>query len=135
VEWYGGCLVNWHRVCSPIKASGLGVRDVIKFNQALLEKWMWRFSQEHDALWRSMIEMKYGSVRGGWSSLPVTWSYGVSVWKFIRRRWDNVAKYLRFEVGEGSHFAFGMIYGVGTGLLSYAVQLCTLLLVLRMLRW
>jgi hypothetical protein len=36
----------------------------------------------------------------------VTGSYGVSVWKFIRRRWDNVAKYLRFEVGEGSHIRF-----------------------------
>jgi len=45
-------------------------------------------------------------VRGGWSSLPVTGSYGVSVWKFIRRGWDNVAKYLRFEVGEGSYIRF-----------------------------
>lgn len=25
-------LENWHRVCSPIKAGGLGVRNVIKFN-------------------------------------------------------------------------------------------------------
>jgi hypothetical protein len=32
-------LVNWHRVCSPIKAGGLGVRNVINFNQALLGKW------------------------------------------------------------------------------------------------
>jgi hypothetical protein len=99
-------LVNWHRVCSPIKASGLGVHNIIKFNQTLLGKWMWSFSQERDALWRSVIEVKYGSVRGGWSSLSVTGSYGVSVWKFIRRGWDNVAKYLRFEVGEGSHIRF-----------------------------
>jgi hypothetical protein len=53
-----------------------------------------------------VIEVKSGSVRGGWSSLPVTGSYGVSVWKFIRRGWDNVAKYLRFDVGEGSHIRF-----------------------------
>jgi hypothetical protein len=76
-------LVNWHRVFSPIKVGGLGVCNIIKFNQALLGKWIWRFSQEHDALWRSVIEVKYESVRGGWSSLPVTGSYGVSVWKFI----------------------------------------------------
>jgi hypothetical protein len=99
-------LVNWHRVCSPIKVGGLGVRNIIKFNQALLGKWIWRFSQERDALWRSVIEVKYGSVRGDWSSLPVTESYGVSVWKFIPRGWDNVAKYLRFEVGEESHIHF-----------------------------
>jgi hypothetical protein len=70
-------LVNWNRVCSPIKAGGLGVRNIIKFNQALLGKWMWRFSQERDALWRSVIKVKYRSVRGGWSSLPLMGSYGV----------------------------------------------------------
>jgi hypothetical protein len=31
-------LINWHRVCSPIKVGGLGVRNIIKFNQALLGK-------------------------------------------------------------------------------------------------
>jgi len=45
-------------------------------------------------------------VRGGWCSLPVLGPYGVSVWKFIRRGWDNVAKYLHFEVGDGSHIRF-----------------------------
>jgi len=99
-------LVNWHRVCTPIKADGLGVRNVINFNHALLGKWIWRFSQECNALWRSVIEVKCGSVRGGWCSLPVTRPYGVSVWKFIRRGWDNVAKYLCFVVGDGSHISF-----------------------------
>jgi len=99
-------LVNWHRVCTPIKAGGLGVRNVINFNQALLGKWIWRFSQKRNALWKSLIEVKYGSVRGGWCSLPVMGPYDVSVWKFIRRGWDNVAKYLRFEVGDGSHIRF-----------------------------
>ncbi len=43
-------LVNWHRICTRIKEGGLGVRNVIQFNQALLRKWMWRFVQEHEAL-------------------------------------------------------------------------------------
>jgi hypothetical protein len=33
-------LVNWHKACSPIKVGGLGVRNIIKFNQALLGKWI-----------------------------------------------------------------------------------------------
>jgi hypothetical protein len=53
-----------------------------------------------------VIEVKCESVRGGWCSLPVTRPYRVSVWKFIRRGWDNVAKYLGFEVGDGSHIRF-----------------------------
>jgi hypothetical protein len=35
----------------------------------------------------------------------------------------------------GLIFAFGMIYGVGTGLSSSVIQLCTLLRILLMLRW
>jgi len=48
-----------------------------------LGKWMWRFAQEREALWRSVIDVKYGSVRGRWCSLPAAGSYGVSVWKYI----------------------------------------------------
>jgi hypothetical protein len=54
----------------------------------------------------------------------VTGSYGVSVWKFIRRRWDNVAKYLRFEVGEGSHIRFWHDFWCGNKPLKLCYPLC-----------
>jgi hypothetical protein len=31
-------LVNWRRICTPIKLGGLGVRNLIQFNRALLGK-------------------------------------------------------------------------------------------------
>jgi hypothetical protein len=62
---------------------------LIQFNRALLGKWMWRFAKEREVLWRSVIEVKYGSLRGGWCSSEVVGSYDVSVWKYIRRGWDN----------------------------------------------
>jgi hypothetical protein len=34
---------------------------------------MWRFVQEHEALWRSVIDVKYGIVRGGWSCQEEYW--------------------------------------------------------------
>ena len=45
-------LVNWPKICSPVKNGGLGIRCLRRFNFALLAKWLWRYSLENDALWR-----------------------------------------------------------------------------------
>ena len=52
-------LVDWSSVCSPLSSGGLGIRN-LTFNFALLGKWLWRFGQDRDALWRQVIEVKYG---------------------------------------------------------------------------
>ena len=37
------------------------LRDKVRlFNEPLLGKWLWRFGIEKDALWRQVIEVKYG---------------------------------------------------------------------------
>jgi hypothetical protein len=33
-------LVKWSKIYSPKQAGGLGIRNLIKFNQALLGKWL-----------------------------------------------------------------------------------------------
>ena len=53
-------LVKWAIVCAPLSSGGLGIRNLRLFNIALLGKWLWRFGQERDALWRQVIEVKYG---------------------------------------------------------------------------
>ena len=55
-------LVKWASVCAPISLGGLGIRKISLFNEALLGKWLWRFGIEKDALWRQVIEMKYGGL-------------------------------------------------------------------------
>jgi hypothetical protein len=58
-------LVNWSQVCQPIHLGGLGIRNLRIFNKALLGKWLWRFGNEREALWRQVIVAKYGILMGG----------------------------------------------------------------------
>jgi hypothetical protein len=58
-------LVSWNQVCHPLRAGGLGIRNVYKFNQALMGKWLWRYATEREALWRKIIKAKYEDQDGG----------------------------------------------------------------------
>ena len=78
-------LVDWSTMCTPHSSGSLGIRNLRTFNIALLGKWLWRFGQERDALWRQVIEVKYGCDGGGWCSSSSSGPYGVSLWKNIRR--------------------------------------------------
>jgi hypothetical protein len=53
-----------------------------------------------------VVDIKYGSMRGGWCSKEVGGSFGVGVWKSIRREWDAFATHVRYEVGDGSKVLF-----------------------------
>ena len=72
-------LVKWGKVCKPMRVRGLGIRRLRSFNTTLLGKWLWRNGLETDALWRRVIEAKYGNVWGGWLTKKVTSPYGVSL--------------------------------------------------------
>ena len=61
---------------------------------------------QRDALWRKVIEAKYGDEGGGWCTKPVLGTYGVSVWKSIRSAWLDFSKFLRFDVGDGTRIKF-----------------------------
>ena len=76
-------LVKWATVCTSISSGGLGIRKIGLFNEPLLEKWLWRFRIEKDALWRLVIKMKYGCELGGWCTRSVNGPYGVGLWKNI----------------------------------------------------
>ena len=89
-------------MCSPLKSGGLGVRNLRKFNQALLSKWLWMYGMEMSHLWRRVIEIKYGNIWGGWCTKEVTTTYGVSFWRSIRQGWPAFFKSTIFKVGNGN---------------------------------
>jgi hypothetical protein len=71
-------LVNWQKVCTPIREGGLGIRNLKCFNRALLGKWLWRYACEPGAWWRKVVEAKYGLERGGWRSKVGVGSHAIS---------------------------------------------------------
>jgi hypothetical protein len=99
-------LVNWQQICAPLQHGGLGIRNLSIFNKALLGKWLWRYGADHEALWRRVVDSKYGSQWGGWCSHRVHVPYGVGLWKFIRAGWDSFSRHLAFKVGDGSRVKF-----------------------------
>jgi hypothetical protein len=113
-------LVRWTKICEPIRKGGLAIRDLRRFNRALLGKWLWRYGTEREALWRRVIDVKYGSMWGGWCTNVGRGSYGVSLWKTIRKEWDALSQYLSFVVGDGSKVLFWQDHWCGEMPLMHA---------------
>ena len=82
-ECFKHSLVAWENVCSPLEVGGLGVKNLVHFNQALLGKWLWRFGQEGLHLWRRVIATKYGEGQGGWNSKVCRRAHGCGLWHGI----------------------------------------------------
>ena len=76
-------LVSWKAICATKKEEGLGIRSLSTFNKALLGKWLWRFANENDPLWKQIITRKYDLQEGGCSQ-GVRDRYGMGVWKTIK---------------------------------------------------
>ncbi|RZB57287.1 Leucine-rich repeat receptor-like serine/threonine-protein kinase BAM3 [Glycine soja] len=68
----GGCQelkkiawVKWDVICLPKEVGGLGIKDISRFNAALMGRWIWALSSNQNQLWVRILTSKYG----GWSDL------------------------------------------------------------------
>ncbi|RVW69837.1 putative ribonuclease H protein [Vitis vinifera] len=99
-------LVSWKVICAAKKDGGLGIRNLAIFNKTLLGKWLWRFANENESLWKQIISSKYDLQDGGWCSKGVRDRYGVGVWKAIRNGWESFRSHSRFIVGDDTRVKF-----------------------------
>jgi hypothetical protein len=95
------CLVKWDTVCSPIAKGGLGVRKLVPFNCAFLDKWLWRFGVEDNRLWKRVLVVCHGAGCGEWSTGWTRDSHGCGIWKGIMLGWTDFSAHLRYKVGRG----------------------------------
>jgi hypothetical protein len=92
--------VSWFKICTPISEGGLGIRNLVMFNHALLGKWLWRFGLDRDAWWKVAVDSKFGSLWGGWCPLEPIGAFGVRMWKKIRKGWETLSGFVIFKVGD-----------------------------------
>ena len=52
--------VKWNIVEQSLPRGGLDIRYMAMFNEVLLGKWLWRFMNEKERFWRTVINGKYG---------------------------------------------------------------------------
>ena len=92
------------------KIEGLGVRGLTNLNMALLSNWSWRFANERDSLWRSVIGIMFGEEEGGCTRVSKG-PYGTGLWKEIRKDWEILRLRVGFIVGNGRMCSFGKMHG------------------------
>ena len=83
--------VSWKDVCRPKEEGGLGCRDILLFNKALLAKWRWRCLSEENGRWKKLLDSKYELAMES-SPTPVKYQ---SCW------WRDLSKLCKEGGGQG----------------------------------
>ena len=99
-------LVSWRKVCKPRVEGGPDIQNLSILNKALLGKWSWRFMSEGEPLWKKVIIGKYGVEERGWCSLEARDSYGIGLWKAIRKGWEAFKSKISYVWGNKRRVKF-----------------------------
>ncbi|RVX21116.1 Ferrochelatase-2, chloroplastic [Vitis vinifera] len=91
-------LIAMEALSCLLKRAGLPLDALFKFVSAL--DGCWYFADERGALWKQVINEKYGEVEGGWHSREVREGYGVGLWKVLRKEYELLSSRISFLVGN-----------------------------------
>ncbi|WMV25830.1 hypothetical protein MTR67_019215 [Solanum verrucosum] len=68
-------------------------------------KWLWKFANEDNMLWKEVITAKYG-MEDKWMTKMISTPYKCTVWRAIRNLWPVLYHRTKVEVGDGSKTSF-----------------------------
>lgn len=84
---------------------GFYIWDLVIFSKSLLGKWLWRYALEKDALWRRVVDTKYGSMWGD-GALTVCKGHMGCAFGRVSTRGGHFSLICSFKVGEDSSVRF-----------------------------
>ena len=101
--------VRWETICKPSEEGGLGIKDIRKFNYALMAKWKWRLKSEANGKWKDILESKYMMLPGFNQVRPCCQSWWWRDLENICREGDGVGWFQQTVVwnvraGDSVHF-------------------------------
>ncbi|KAJ0612278.1 putative RNA-directed DNA polymerase [Helianthus annuus] len=103
--------VAWDKVTRPKNRGGLGLSKLGDSNSAFLFKWLWRYQEEGNSMWRRVIDAIHGSMRR-WETYPIkarfsgTWSKLVSSCCRLKVGDKYGSNLIRGQLGNGSDIKF-----------------------------
>ncbi|KAL0293833.1 UNVERIFIED_CONTAM: Retrovirus-related Pol polyprotein from type-2 retrotransposable element R2DM [Sesamum radiatum] len=98
----GYAKVSWEQVCRPNEEGGLGIRSVLRMNQALMLKHVWRILQEDPhSIWVAWVLRYRLTNHTIWTcnSASASWC-----WKKITKISSLLTEGLLYRVGDGGKF-------------------------------
>lgn len=97
--------IGWDRICQPKQDGGLGLRTMRDLNTTSMMKATWKFCCPTPALWKSVIQGKYNTVRDNFPHLDRK-KDGSKFWQGLNANWDTFRNNLVWKIGNGETTRF-----------------------------
>ncbi|KAJ4748330.1 RNA-directed DNA polymerase (reverse transcriptase)-related family protein [Rhynchospora pubera] len=107
-------MISWDLVTRPKQCGGLGVLDLKAFNLALLSKWLWKWLNPNDSLWKSQLNALY-------PQQPAIFPNSTVIQKSLIEASFIFQTGLTFTVGNGKSILFWH-HNWGFGILKFRFQ-------------
>ncbi|KAJ0508909.1 putative RNA-directed DNA polymerase [Helianthus annuus] len=103
--------VRWEKLIRPKNFGGIGLGGIRDFNIAMLAKWWWRYKEEPNQLWASVIKAYHTTAHRDnlvpiKKSIPGVWKDIGSVDGILSKEGINISEKIKVTVGDGKNTRF-----------------------------